>query len=80
MPAAQPMQRPIGNTHLRLKMGRLNFTVNYSAPHEPIRERDPVSIGLKVLAVLVLAGGLTAVGFMMNDSDAIAYLQTFAIR
>ena len=61
-------------------MGRLNFSVNYTAEHDPVEGRDWISIGLRALAILVLVGGLTAVGFMMNDGDAIAYFQAMTIR
>ena len=74
------MQSLMGKAHVCLKMGRLNFTVNYSAEHDPTEERDWISIGLKALAIVVLAGGLTAVGFMMNDGDVMGYLQAVTIR
>ena len=61
-------------------MGRLNFSVNYSAEHDPVEERDWASIGLKALAIVIFAGGLAAVGLMMNDSLATGYLQTVIIR
>ena len=62
------------------KMNRLNFRVNHNAFDDPGQERDSVSTWLRALAIAVLAIGAMVVGAMLNDSDAIEYLQAIVVR